>query len=106
MWAKGIALASIKPAHVGTYSAEHPGSGPTKKLHLSANRSLFDLMVVRHAVLLNPAVSVRGEKCQVIESKTPEISIEQARKAREQNQDVKTLEAILKNKAKGAIVFM
>lgn len=36
-------------------------------------------MVVRHAVLLNPAASVRGEKYQVVEEKTPEISIEQAR---------------------------
>jgi ParB/RepB/Spo0J family partition protein len=39
---------------------------------------------------------------QVIES-CGEI-VKQARKAREQNQDVKTFEAILKNKAKGAIV--
>jgi site-specific recombinase XerD len=76
---KGIPLASIEPAHVGTYFAEHPGSVPTKKLHLSAIRSLFDLMVVRHAVLLNPAASVRDEKYQVVEGKTPEITIEQAR---------------------------
>ncbi len=52
---------------------------PTKKLHLSAIRSLFDLMVVRHAVLLNPAASVRGEKYQVVEGKTPEIGVDQTR---------------------------
>lgn len=36
-------------------------------------------MVIRHAVVLNPAASVRGERYQVIEGKTPEISVKQAR---------------------------
>jgi integrase/recombinase XerD len=74
-----IALADIEPATVGAYFAQHNGSVPTKKLHLAALRALFDQMVVRHAMLLNPAASVRGEKHQVIEGKTPEISIAQAR---------------------------
>lgn len=33
----------------------------------------------RHVVILNPAASVKGVKEQVIEGKTPEISIDQAR---------------------------
>ena len=33
----------------------------------------------RHVVILNPAASVRGVKEQVIEGKTPEITVEQAR---------------------------
>jgi site-specific recombinase XerD len=74
-----IALSDIEPATVGAYFAQHPGSVPTKKLHLAALRALFDQMVVRHAMLLNPAASVRGEKYLVVEGKTPEITIPQAR---------------------------
>ena len=36
-------------------------------------------MVQRHVVILNPAASVKGVKEQVVEGKTPEITIEQAR---------------------------
>jgi integrase/recombinase XerD len=36
--------------------------------------------VQRHVVLLNPAASVRGVKQTVMEGKTPEITIDQARK--------------------------
>jgi len=36
-------------------------------------------MVTRHAIALNPALSVRGERYQVVEGKTPEITIKQAR---------------------------
>jgi len=74
-----IPLSDVDPATVGAYFAEHPGSVPTKKLHLAALRALFDQMVVRHAMLLNPAASVRGEKYQVVEGKTPEITVPQVR---------------------------
>lgn len=33
----------------------------------------------RHAIVLNPALSVRGERYTAVEGKTPEISIDQAR---------------------------
>ena len=36
-------------------------------------------MVTRHAIVLNPALSVRGERYAVIEGKTPEITVLQAR---------------------------
>jgi hypothetical protein len=36
--------------------------------------TFFDGMVTRHAIALNPALSVRGERYQVLEGKTPEIS--------------------------------
>ena len=36
--------------------------------------------MTRHAILLNPALSVRGERYQVVEGKTPEITVAQARK--------------------------
>ena len=55
-------------------------SPPTKKQHLAAIRKFFDKLVLRHAILLNPAASARTAKYDVIEGKTPEISVEQARK--------------------------
>jgi integrase/recombinase XerD len=40
---------------------------PTKKQSLAAIRKFFDKLVLRHAILLNPASSVRTEKYDVIE---------------------------------------
>ena len=56
------------------------GGSPAKRnLHLAALRGFFDRLVNRHVCILNPAASVRGVKDQVVEGKTPEITIEQAR---------------------------
>lgn len=55
-----LALTAILPGHVGRYMTQHLGSPATKKQHLAAIRKLFDQMVVRHALVLNPAASVRG----------------------------------------------
>lgn len=73
-------LASITPGLVGRYfdQLEHL-SAPSKKLHMSAIRGFFDCMVLRHVVMLNPALSVRTERHSVTEGKTPAISVEQAR---------------------------
>jgi len=76
----GIALTDITPSMVGSYFNQHPGGPSTRKLHLAALRALFDRLVLRHAMLLNPACSVRGERYQVIEGKTPEITIDHARR--------------------------
>jgi site-specific recombinase XerD len=51
----------------------------TRKQHLAALRNFFDGLVVRHAMILNPALSVRGERYQVVEGKTPEITVQGAR---------------------------
>jgi integrase/recombinase XerD len=75
----GIEIARITPGTVGRYFADHTGSIPTRKLHLAALRAFFDLLVNRHICLLNPAASVRGERYQVLEGKTPEIAVAQAR---------------------------
>lgn len=75
-----VPLERITPAMVGEYFQQHPGSVPTRKLHLSALRSCFDIFVTRHVMILNPAASVRGERYSVVEGKTPEISREQARR--------------------------
>lgn len=72
--ARGVELARVTPAHVGHYLDTHPGSAPTKKLHLSAIRALFDRLVLRHVIVLNPAHAVRGPKHQTQEGRTPEIA--------------------------------
>jgi hypothetical protein len=80
-WVKAqeMPLERITPGMVGTYFDRHPGSPPTRKLHLAALRAFFDVLVTRHVLILNPAASVRGERYQVIEGKTPEITLDQAR---------------------------
>lgn len=72
-------LSQISPRNVGDYLDGLNYAPATKKLHLSAIRHFFDTLVTRHAVILNPAASVRGERLQVVEGKTPEISIRQCR---------------------------
>jgi integrase/recombinase XerD len=77
---EGVELASISPGMVGQYLVDLGGSAAKRNQHLSALRGFFDRMVQRHVVLLNPAASVSGVKEKVVEGKTPEITIEQARK--------------------------
>ncbi len=76
----GKDLVHISPRNVGTYLDGLNYAPATKKLHLSGLRHFFDTLVSRHVVVLNPAASVRGERLQVVEGRTPEISIEQARR--------------------------
>ncbi len=76
---KGLELPSIMPGQVGQYLVDLGGSPAKRNLALSALRGFFDRLVERHAVVLNPAASVKGVKDQVIEGKTPEITVEQVR---------------------------
>ena len=76
---RDVALERITPGTVGAYFDQHPGSLPTKKLHLSAIRAFCDVLVNRHVIVLNPAATVRGERYQAVEGKTPEITRDQAR---------------------------
>lgn len=101
---RSLELHQISPAHVGRYFAEHPGSVPTKKLHLAAIRRLFDRLVVRHVVVLNPALSVRSERYQVVEGKTPEITIPQAR-ALLRSIDTATVVGLRDRAVIGALVY-
>lgn len=80
-WLDGqnIPLPKATPGLVGAYFDQHAGSIPTRKLHLAALRAFFDALVLRHVIVLNPAATVRGERYQVIEGKTREISAAQAR---------------------------
>jgi len=81
-WCDGrqLDLVRITPADVGRYLDSMTVSTPTRKLHLAALRRFFDELVMRHVVILNPALSVRTERHQAVEGKTPEISIEHARR--------------------------
>ncbi len=72
-------LAAITPGMVGQDLVALSGSPSKRNQHLAALRGFFDRLVNRHVCILNPASSVRGVKEQVIEGKTPEIAIEQAR---------------------------
>lgn len=76
---RGLPLQQVSPRDVGQYFDALALAPVTHKLHLSAIRRLFDFLVNRHAVVLNPAATVRTERHKVIEGKTPEITIEQAR---------------------------
>ena len=78
--AAGLTLAKVSPKFIRNHFEKMSGSIPTKKLRLSAVKRFFDIAVTRHAVALNPALSVRGEKHQTIEGKTPEITPAQAAK--------------------------
>ena len=77
---EGVELASISPGMVGQYLVALGGSPSKRNQHLAALRGFFDRLVQRHVVMLNPAASVSGVKEQVVEGKTPEITLEQTRK--------------------------
>jgi integrase/recombinase XerD len=62
---RGLELPRIAPGDVGQYFdglRKKNLSIATRKQHLAAVRHFFDGMVTRHAVILNPALSVRGER--------------------------------------------
>ena len=92
---QGVDLAAITPGMVGQYLVGLGGSAAKRNQHLAALRGFFDRLVNRHVSVLNPAASVKGVKEQVIEGKTPEISIEQARTLME------SIKLTYKVKAKG-----
>jgi integrase/recombinase XerD len=76
---QGVELATITPGMVGQYLVGLGGSPAKRNQHLAALRGFFDRLVNRHVCILNPAASVKGVKERVIEGKTPEITIDQAR---------------------------
>ena len=73
-------LQEISPKMVREYLMGYSGAVASRKLQLSALRHFFDVCVTRHAMILNPALSVRGERLNITEGKTPEISIKECRK--------------------------
>lgn len=85
----GLSLQEIPPRVVSDYirgmqcigasGTPRHASKPTRKLHLAAIRLFLDYCVQRHAIMLNPALSVRGPRHSVAEGKTPAIDARQAR---------------------------
>jgi hypothetical protein len=61
-------------------SEQMPGSKPTIKQKLAAIRMLYDFLVIRQLVPVNPTASVRGPKYVVKRGKTPVWSREDAKK--------------------------
>ena len=74
-----LELAHITPGQAGRFIRSLKVSDATKNQTLAAMRHFFDILVERHAVVLNPFQSVRGIKHQVLDGKTPEITITQSR---------------------------
>ena len=76
-----ITLQQVRPRDVSDYfESLKKLSIPSKKLHRSALNHFFDLQVKRHAVILNPVSSVKNERYEVGEGKTPEITVKDAKK--------------------------
>ena len=76
---RGLELPRITPGDVGAYIQGMDLSVPTKKLHLAALRRFFDRLVNRHACIINPAATVKAERYAVVEGKTPQLGVKQAR---------------------------
>lgn len=81
--ADGLALNQIAPWHVRQHidnlTNQRTGKSAsvrTQKLHLAGIRQFFDVLVTRHAVALNPALSVKGPRLDESEGATPAISPE------------------------------
>src|SRR4051795_2970263 len=76
-----LTLRTLRTHHVAAY-VELLGrsySPPSVKQHLAAIRMLFDWLVVRQVVEVNPAAAVRGPKHVVKKGKTPVLDADEAR---------------------------
>ena len=69
-----LELPQITPGLAGRFIRSLPVSDATKNQALAAMRHFFDVLVERHAVVLNPFQSVRGIKYKVLDGKTPELT--------------------------------
>ena len=76
---RGVELPRITPGDVGAYLQALEVGVPTKRVHLAAIRRFFDRLVNRHVCVINPAATVKAERYAVVEGKTPQIGVEQAR---------------------------
>lgn len=82
----GLSFGQITPKFVRGYLQNlkdkdgNRVAAATEKVYLAGIRRFFDIAVTRHAIMLNPAASVRGRKHRKQEGSTPEIAVKQARK--------------------------
>lgn len=75
----GRSLVPVTPGMIGSYLDGLAVSASSRKVDLAALRSFFNVLTMRHVVVLNPALSVKGDRIQVVEGLTPEITPPQAR---------------------------
>jgi site-specific recombinase XerD len=79
--ARVSSIVDVEPLHVATWIEKLTKelAAPTAKQRLAAVRMLFDWLVVRQVVAVNPASSVRGPKHSVKRGKTPVLDPAEAR---------------------------
>ena len=87
---EGLELHQVTPGLAGRFLDELPGAAPTQNQALAALRHFFDVLVARHAAVLNPFQSVRGVRHPHGEGRTPEVSVDQARQSPRLHQDGST----------------
>ena len=75
----GLSLQQISPGTAARFIDGYGASVSGQKVALAALRRFFDVLVTRHAVVLNPFLSVRGPRQDTRRGKTPEITVEQTR---------------------------
>jgi integrase/recombinase XerD len=70
---RGLVLARVRSPHVTAYIEELAGrySAPTVKRRLAAIRMLFNSLIVRQVVEINPAAAVRGPRHVITKGETP-----------------------------------
>jgi integrase/recombinase XerD len=78
---KNIELNDVMAGHVREYFDLSTLQLSSQKQTLAALRHFFDVMVTRHALILNPAASVRLERMVYTKGKTKPLTPEDARKA-------------------------
>jgi site-specific recombinase XerD len=78
---RGMELRKVSPIAIAAYIEDLMGKreAPTVKQHLAAIRTLFNWLVTRHVVPVNPAWSVRGPRHVVKKGKTPVLTAAEAR---------------------------
>ena len=70
----GVELAQVTPGLAGSWIDELPVGPLSKNQAITALRQFFDVLVTRHVIVLNPFLSVRFQKYQAVEGRTPEIT--------------------------------
>ena len=72
--AAGVELVAVTPGRAGRWIDTLPVGPLAKNQALTALRRFCDGLVTRHVIALNPFLSVRFQKYQAVEGRTPEIT--------------------------------
>jgi hypothetical protein len=75
----GLTLDTVRPFRVAAYIEQMPSSKPTIKEKLAAIRMLYDFLVIRQLVPVNPTASVRGPKYVVNAARPPSGAVRMPR---------------------------